>query len=90
MARRGEIHLGDEAKDTITGLTGCVVAITTWLNGCERISIQPRELKDGRPVDNSVFDSEQVELIKAVRHEPLRKTGGDRPNVSRAADPTRQ
>ena len=93
MANRGEIHLGDEAKDEITGLTGVVVAVTTWLNGCERLSIQPRELKDGRPVDNCVFDVEQLVLVKRRQiKESLpvwKKTGGDRPNVSRQADVSR-
>lgn len=76
MANRGDITLGDEAKDTITGLTGVVVAITDWLNGCQRICIQPRELKDGKPVDNSVFDVEQIQVIKSVRHVEQRRTGG--------------
>lgn len=90
MAERGTVHLGDEAKDTITGLTGVVVAITTWLNGCQRISIQPRELKDGRPVDNCVFDIEQVEVLKSVA-QPVRQafTGGPHDAPTRNADPTR-
>jgi len=63
MAQRGEITLGDDAKDTITGLSGVVVAITDWLHGCQRITIQPRELKDGKPVDNCTFDVEQIEVL---------------------------
>lgn len=39
MALIGTVNLGDTAKDTITGLTGVVVATTLWLNGCERITL---------------------------------------------------
>lgn len=88
MARRGEINLGDEAKDTITGFTGIVIAITEWLNGCQRLSIQPKELREGKPIDNHVFDVEQLEFVQSLRKpEPVRRTGGDRPAVARAADP---
>lgn len=89
MANRGDIRLGDEAKDSITGLTGVVVAITVWLNGCERVSIQPRELKDGRPVEPSAFDVEQLEVVKASASVPLRKTGGPHDPPTRHADPVR-
>jgi hypothetical protein len=90
MATRGEVTLGDDAKDTITGLTGVVVAITDWLAGCQRITIQPRELKDGKPVENSTFDVEQVEVVKSVRQRVTdaagRWTGGPHDPPTRAAD----
>lgn len=86
MANRGDVTLGDEAKDTITGLTGVVVAITDWLNGCERISIQPRELKDGRPVETCTFDVEQVAIIKSVGPAAVQKTGGPHEAPTRHPD----
>lgn len=43
-----------------------MVAITTWLNGCVRISIQPRKLKeDGGYPKGETFDAHQVELVSA-------------------------
>jgi hypothetical protein len=88
-----QIELGDEAKDSITGFSGVVVAITTWLNGCRRIAIQPKKLdKDGKPRDNQTFDVEQVVLVKAAKKPEaalLRKVGGPFPSPVRAADPTR-
>ena len=60
-----KIELGDTAKDTITGLTGIVVAITEWLHSCRRITIQPQHLnKDGQPLDNYTIDEPQAELIE--------------------------
>lgn len=77
-----ECVLGDDVKDTITGYVGCVVAKTEWLNGCWRISVQSRELKDGKPIDAVTFDVEQLVLVKSSRQaEPVRRTGGDRPDA---------
>ena len=81
------LKLGDKAKDKISGFTGIVVAITEGLNGCQRITISPEELHDGKPIDNHTFDAEQVELekvIPAVAHEP---TGGPSIAPVRSKDP---
>lgn len=41
MNTKTEITLGCKAKDKITGFTGIVIAMTSWLNGCQRVTIQP-------------------------------------------------
>ncbi len=64
------VELGDRAKDKITGLTGIVVATTTWLNGCVRIAIQAEEVKDGKTPHAEHFDVEQVEVIDKCVHRP--------------------
>lgn len=88
MSRDSRIVLGCKAKDKITGLTGIVYAITDWLNGCRRISIQPQELKDGKPVEGSVFDVEQVEFVEEAASNLIEKpTGGPPMQASRPADP---
>lgn len=86
MTKRGDIALGDEVKDTITGLTGVVVAITDWLNGCQRIQVQPRELKDGKPVETSGFDVEQVELVTPAQPVAKVNTGGPHDAPTRQPD----
>ena len=79
------IQLGDIAKDTVTGFEGVVIGITQWLYGCRRISIQPRELKDGKPIEHVSFDEPQVEVIRqgavaSVETQPaIARTGGPRP-----------
>lgn len=79
MAKRGEVKLGDTVKDTITGVEGVVVTVSDWLNGCQTISVQKRELdKDGKPHDRIAFDIEQVELVPEKARVPeMAKTGGD-------------
>ena len=69
-------NLGDEAKDTITGFGGVIVAITTWLNGCVRMTLQPREMKDGKPIDAITFDVEQLARINAAVAVPGTRSGG--------------
>lgn len=88
MAERGQIELGDEAKDQITGFSGVVIAITNWLAGCQRVSVQPRELKDGKPIESVTFDVEQLDLVKSAR-KVVAQTGGPHDAPRRQADPQR-
>ena len=79
------IALGSKVRDTVTGLTGIVVSRTEWLNGCARLGVQPQELKDGKPVDMTVVDEPQLEVVDAEH--PATKdrqttTGGPKDDVS--------
>ncbi len=47
------INLGDKVKDTITDFEGTAVARCVYLNGCVRIEVQPKELKDGKMINIS-------------------------------------
>lgn len=78
------IELGDVAKDTITGFEGVVVARTQWLIGCDRLTLQPQKLKDGKPLDPITFDEPQCNLVKAkAAPRGSRTTGGPRPEPVR-------
>jgi len=85
---RPDVQLGDEVKDTITSLEGVVVAVTHWLNGCVRVVVQPKEIKDGKPVDSTSFDVEQLVVTKRAKI-ALAATGGDRSAPTRQPDPKR-
>lgn len=74
---RPNVELGDEVCDSITGFKGVAVAITEWLNGCQRIMIQPKELKDGKPIEPLTFDTEQLIITKKADVH-AEKHGGDR------------
>lgn len=58
------IRLGDKVRDRISGMEGIVVGYSTWLFGCERVALQPKDIKDGRPVDLVHIDAAQCELIE--------------------------
>lgn len=84
------IKLGDKARDTVTGLTGIVVGPFVFLNGCVQLRVQPQELKDGKPVEATVFDYEQLELVEAAKTQPkLVATGGPHDEPSAKPSPSR-
>lgn len=83
------INLGDVARDTITGFEGVVVCRYQWLHGCVRFSLQPRELKDGKPVDPMTFDEPQLERVETKVAAATSRTGGPRPEPTRRAEPGR-
>lgn len=84
-----DINLGDIAKDTITGFTGVVVAESRYLNGCMRMSLQPQELRDGKPIEWQAFDVEQIELVSRAQPRKVEPSGGPRPDVTRRPDVSR-
>ena len=96
MSNKKPIGLGDKARDIISGFSGIVIARTSWLYGCDRITIQSDKLdKDGKPGESYSFDEQQVELIRAnaVKHpEPgavEARPGGPRREPARASTPGR-
>jgi len=89
MQRDERVKLGVIARDRISGFQGVVVAVCDWLNGCRRVTIDSQELKDGKPVGASTFDSEQLEWV-AEFDQPVAatKTGGPPIAPTRNADPS--
>lgn len=59
------IKLGDKIRDKVSGFEGLCVGITTCLHGCNRLTIQPQGLHEGKPVDAFCFDEPQCELVEA-------------------------
>lgn len=58
-----QIKLGDIAKHTATGFEGVVIAHTRHLSNVDRWTIQPRVVKDGKPIDQCTFDEVSVERV---------------------------
>lgn len=87
-----KINLGDEVKDSVTGIKGIAVCRMTWLHGCDRIIIQPSGLnKEGKPFDNYTTDEPQlIVLKKAKAKEGNHRTGGPVPSfVGQKLTPSR-
>lgn len=83
------ICLGSLARDIVTGFEGVVICETQWLHGCRRLTLQPRELKDGKVVDHCTFDEPQLELVTAAVVNFTKDTGGPRPEPRQAESPAR-
>lgn len=61
------VNLGDEAKDTVSGFTGVVVAKHIYLQGCVRVSLQPPVDKEGKLPEIQAFDEPLLEVINAEK-----------------------
>lgn len=72
------IKLGQECEDIVTGYKGICVARTEWLNGCVRISLQPK-LKNGLVPETQTFDEPQIKVIGRGVKLPATNTGGPIP-----------
>jgi hypothetical protein len=70
------IGLGADTEDPITKMQGVVVARFIFINRCVRLEVQPKALKDGRPVEPEVFDEGRLapQSIAATKN-----PGGPRP-----------
>jgi len=83
---RKEVELGDKVKDPVTGYSGTAVAKTTWLYGCDRISVQQQGMdKEGNLFPTQSFDEPQLDVVKRksvkIANKVQRKNGGPRANV---------
>lgn len=78
------MNLGDRVKDKLTGFSGVIVAMTRWINGCERAAIQPEKLtKEGNIALVETIDINQLELVKAGVFPVAKPGGGPMPDAVR-------
>lgn len=60
------INLGSKVKDVVSGFTGIAISKHSYLNGCDRFSIQPSVDKDGKLPECETFDEPDLEVIEEV------------------------
>lgn len=56
--------LGDQVVDPVTGFKGIVVSSHNYLQGCTRLSVQPKIKKDGTVPETVTFDQPQLDVVK--------------------------
>lgn len=78
-----DIKLGEEARDRVSGVTGTVTTLTTFLNGCVYATIQPKAKKGATEKPETLFVSttvvERVGMgLSEAAKQPVKpaKTGG--------------
>ncbi len=59
-----KIKLGDRVKDKITGFTGIVTGTHQFLTGCDKCTVQPEKMVEGKVMDSLWFDTQQLILLK--------------------------
>lgn len=84
-----EMTLGSIVSDDISGFQGVAVARTVYLNGCIRVQVQPKELKeDGELMKAVWFDEPQLtQLTKLTPDEAPEVTGGPERSTPPSRDP---
>jgi len=70
------VELGTEVRDVVSGFCGITTAKHTYLNGCSRITVQPKIDKDGKLPEAQTFDEPQLELIGKKKIKGENNTGG--------------
>ena len=71
------ITLGDLVKDSVSGFKGIAIARHSYLQGCDRISVQPSIDKKGKHPESITFDEPQLIILKKqIIKAGYRITGG--------------
>ena len=71
------VKLGDEVKDTVSGFQGIALSRHSYLQGCDRIGIQPPVNEGGELPDIQTFDEPSLVIVgKQKAKEGNRTSGG--------------
>ena len=62
-------NLGDEVKDEITGFVGIAIARYSYLQGCDRMCVQPVVDEKGILPKEKTFDESQLIVVKAKKNQ---------------------
>lgn len=81
------IKLGLKVRDSVSGFKGISLGRVVYINGCARICISPKHDKDGKLIQSSWFDEEQIEIIE---DKPAVKTGDNIKGGPAPSIPTRR
>jgi len=68
MSKRinSEAGLGDLVEDRVSGYKGVVVAVHKYLQGCDRMSVQPKVKTNGELPEAKAFDSLDLQVLKSA------------------------
>lgn len=78
------VKLGDEVIDKVSGFVGVAIADTKYLQGCNKITVQPVVKEDGSLPDSQAFDKPQLRIVKKKKV----KKGDDGPGGVAYAQPS--
>lgn len=73
------VGLGAETEDSISKFKGIVTGRFVFVNGCVRVEVSPKTLKDGKLNDPEVFDEQRL-VPQSV--EAAKRPGGPRPGLT--------
>lgn len=84
-----KVELGDLVQDKITLFKGIAIQNVEYINGCNRIAVQPQGLnKDGKIFDCGWFDLPSLKIVKKqVVKRGSKATGGATTPVPNKVNP---
>jgi hypothetical protein len=59
-----QVQLGDEVQCVVTGFRGVAIAISEYLHGCRRVSVQPPVGSDGKVPESYDIDEPALKITK--------------------------
>ena len=70
--------LGKQVEDRVTGFRGIATCVAHYLNGCTRVTVEPRVKEDGSFQESEFFDIQQLDVIgEGVKaQQPAQAVGG--------------
>ncbi len=85
-----ERWLGKRLRDRVTGFEGVAIGATIWLNGCERVVVQPGVDKDGKIPESVSVDGEQLEILGEGPVAPNVRPNEPDPKAAAPRDPVKR
>ena len=89
-----KIKLGEQVKDKLTGFKGTTVARAEYLYGCVWVCVVPKDLVEGKPLEDTWFDEQRLKVIIAKKvkldntiKDTFRYRGGPIPSMPRMSRP---
>jgi hypothetical protein len=70
------IDLGSEVCDSVSGFKGIAMAQHMYINGCARITVQPKVDKEGKLPETQTFDESQLVVVSKQKIKGKNDTGG--------------
>jgi hypothetical protein len=71
-----EIKIGDKVRDRLSGLVGYVHGKAEYITGCNQVLVNPRTVKDDKPVDGTWIDDSRIELVESLSTPETHDRGG--------------
>lgn len=72
-------ELGEQLRDTVTGLVGIATGRIEYINGCTQYSLRGKVDKEGKVPDQHWVDSQQLIRVGAGIKVKQKATGGPTP-----------
>lgn len=62
--KANKVECGDLVRDNVTGFEGIATGVHLWITGCTSVTVQPREMQEGKVLDGKAFDSPRLTILQ--------------------------